>query len=119
MPDKLSEMLNFLAEDGRWHTVREVAEAVGVSLEKAEKLLKDLSEFRFVHFDERGRVRIDPELKRRLRGYSPSKSLSNLNPFSVVLYILEPLGDSTTSRRPLSTRYLTWTWKRLKFKLHL
>jgi len=64
MPGRLSEVLEFLAEDGGWHTVGEVAEAVGVSLEKAKKLLKDLSEFEFVHFDEEGRVRIDPELRR-------------------------------------------------------
>jgi len=66
MPGKLSEVLESLAEDGEWHTVGEVAEAVGVSPEKAEKLLKDLSEFEFVYFDEEGRVRIDPELKRLL-----------------------------------------------------
>jgi len=66
MLGKLSEVLEFLAEDGEWHTVREVAEAVGVSLEKAEKLLRDLSEFRFIYFDEEGRVQIDPELKRLL-----------------------------------------------------
>jgi DNA-binding IclR family transcriptional regulator len=66
MPGKLSEVLEFLAGDGEWHTVGEVAEAVGISLEKAEKLLRDLSEFRFIHFDEEGRVRIDPELKRLL-----------------------------------------------------
>jgi DNA-binding IclR family transcriptional regulator len=66
MPGKLSEVLEFLAEDGGWHTVGEVAEAVGVSLEEAEKLLRDLSEFGFVHFDGEGRVRIDPELRRLL-----------------------------------------------------
>ena len=66
MPSKLSGGGGFLAEDGGWHTVEEVAEAVGVSLEKAEKLLRDLSEFKFIHFDEEGRVRIDPELKRLL-----------------------------------------------------
>jgi DNA-binding IclR family transcriptional regulator len=66
MPGRLSEVLEFLAEDGGWHTVEKVAEAVGVSPEKAEKLLRDLSELGLVHFDEEGRVRIDPELKRLL-----------------------------------------------------
>jgi len=63
---KLSEMLGFLAEDGGWHTVGEVAEAVGVSLEEAEKLLRSLSELGFIQFDGEGRVRIDPELRRLL-----------------------------------------------------
>jgi DNA-binding IclR family transcriptional regulator len=66
MPGKLSGVLGFLAEDGGWHTVGEVAEAVGVSLEEVERLLKALSELGLAQFDEEGRVRIDPELRRLL-----------------------------------------------------
>jgi len=63
---RLSELLEFLAEDGGWHTIGEVAEAVGLSPERVEELLRDLSEFGLVQFDEEGRVRIDPELRRLL-----------------------------------------------------
>lgn len=60
----VSEILEFLAVDGEWHTVEEVAEALGLDVIQVSKVLKEISEFHFVEFDEQGRVRVDPKFRR-------------------------------------------------------
>ena len=66
MLGRVSRMLEFLAEDGGWHSVDEVADAAGLSPEKVETVLRRLSGFGFVEFDAEGRVRVDPELRELL-----------------------------------------------------
>lgn len=60
---KISEIIEYLSLDGEWHTVREVAEALGQSVEQTSQLLRELSMFNFVEFDEQGRVRVEPKLR--------------------------------------------------------
>lgn len=60
----LSRIIEYLAVDGEWHTVEEVAEAIGQNVKQTSELLRELANFNFVEFDEKGRVRLDPDLRR-------------------------------------------------------
>ncbi|MEM2240531.1 MAG: hypothetical protein QXL27_09585 [Candidatus Bathyarchaeia archaeon] len=64
MLSKFSRILEYLAIDGEWHTVEEVAEAVGQNITETSELLSKLAYFNFVEFDEKGRVRVDPDFRR-------------------------------------------------------
>lgn len=60
----IGEVLEYLSIDGEWHTIEEVAEALGLDAKQVSKLLRRISEFHLVEFDEQGRVRVDPEFRR-------------------------------------------------------
>jgi DNA-binding IclR family transcriptional regulator len=63
-PDKLDEFLAYLAMDGGWHSLEEVAGAIQVAKGKALVAARFFSRFGFVEFDrEAGRVRIDPKIR--------------------------------------------------------
>lgn len=64
MVRKISRIVRYLSIDGDWHTVEEVAEAVSQSIDQTFELLKKLSTFNFVEFDEYGRVRVESKLRK-------------------------------------------------------
>jgi DNA-binding IclR family transcriptional regulator len=65
--NKLKDFLYFLAEDGQWHSLNEVAEAMGLSKQIVEKIARYYVYFNFVAFNkEVGKVQIDPKLKELL-----------------------------------------------------
>ncbi len=67
MLGKVSRIIEFLALDGGWHTVEEVAGALGQKVEQTSELLGKLSTFNLVEFDEQGRVRVEHKLRRLLQ----------------------------------------------------
>ena len=63
-PGKLDELLAYLAVDGGWHSLEDVAGAIQVTKSKALVAARFHSRFGFVEFDrEAGRVRIDPKIR--------------------------------------------------------
>lgn len=64
MLNQLSKILKYLCVDGEWHTIEEIAEALGLEAKEVYKLLKKISEFHIVEFDGQDRVRVDPEFRR-------------------------------------------------------
>ena len=64
MPDKLDDLLWFLAESGDWHSLTELAEAIELSKERVEMAASLLDEFDFVSYDpDKRRVRIQPRVR--------------------------------------------------------
>jgi len=59
-PDKVDELLAYLAVDGGWHSLKNVAEATHLAKSKVLVVARFLARFGFVEFDEAsGNVRID------------------------------------------------------------
>jgi len=59
-PDKLDEFLAYLAVDGGWHSLDDVAKAIQVAKDKVLMVARFFAKFDFVEFDETsGNVRID------------------------------------------------------------
>ena len=62
--DKLDDLLWFLAQNGEWHTLSEVAEAIRLSEERVEIAASFFDEFHFVSFNrDKRRVRIHPMVR--------------------------------------------------------
>lgn len=59
-PDKLDECLSYLAVDGKWHSLEDVAEAIHVAKSKVLMVVRFFARFSFVEFDRKaGKVKID------------------------------------------------------------
>ena len=59
-PDKLDGFLAYLARDGGWHSLEDMAEAIHVTKSIVLTVVRFLARFSFVEFDRKaGRVRID------------------------------------------------------------
>ena len=64
-PDELDDFLWFLAESGDWHSLSEVAGAMGLPEERVEMAASLLDEFDLVSFDREKRlVSIHPRVRR-------------------------------------------------------
>lgn len=68
---KIDQML-WLLQDGKWHTLNKVSEALQIDIEKLEKIATFLEEFNFIEFNA-PTVRITPETKKLL------EEIRNLN----------------------------------------
>lgn len=61
--------LLYVIDDGEWHNISEVAQALEWSEEEAVDVVRYLAKGRFIHFDEdTGKVKLGPWVKRYPRG---------------------------------------------------
>jgi len=65
LPFGLDEFLEYLAMDGKWHSLSELAAFTRLSEEKVEKIAQFFARYGFIQFDEtKGKTKIDPAFRK-------------------------------------------------------
>lgn len=60
----LDEFLEYLAEDGEWHGLREVVAAIRLDEGKVKKIVRFFARYGFVQFNKaQNRVKIEPQVR--------------------------------------------------------
>jgi len=68
----LDEFLEFLAEDGEWHSLREVVLAIHLDEDKVKKIVRFFARYGFVQFNKaQNKVKIEPELRKVVMNSMP------------------------------------------------
>lgn len=59
----LDEFLEHLAEDGEWHSLKEVVAAIHLDKDKVKKIIRFFARYGFVQFNKaQNRVKIEPQV---------------------------------------------------------
>jgi len=60
----LDEFLEFLAENGEWHSLKEVVAAIHLDEDKVKKIVRFFARYGFVQFNKaQNRVKIEPQVR--------------------------------------------------------
>lgn len=60
----LDEFLEYLAEDGEWHSLKEVVAAIHLDEDKVKKIIRFFARYGFVQFNKAQKnVKIEPQLR--------------------------------------------------------
>lgn len=69
MAGKLDEFIGLLAEDGEWHSLRELAEKLRLPDRLVGEIGRLFADYGFIQLDPAaGRAKIDPKLRRLILG---------------------------------------------------
>lgn len=78
MSNKLDEFLRFLAKIDDWHSLSEVAEAIGLSRESTKNIAFFFEEFDFIILDEeKRRVKVNPKVRKLYTGEEGEHAMEN------------------------------------------
>ena len=60
----LDKFLEYLAEDGEWHSLREVVAAIHLDKDKVKKIIKFFARYGFIEFDKsQNKVKIEAQVR--------------------------------------------------------
>jgi len=60
----LDEFLEYLAEDGEWHSLKEIVAAIHLDEDKVKKIIRFFARYGFVQFNKaQNKVKIEPQLR--------------------------------------------------------